>query len=481
MKFDMKKLTIYMAVLILLTGAAGCEGYFDINENPNRSTAADPAFLFTYAITDYATNRSIDFGTSAIAFSQIQAPGTFGVFVNPARYTISTNINGNTWNSLYSNQLVNLAEGIRIAEEQEPADFNASAQCKIVSALSYYTATMIWEDVPFSEALQPSEFPQPNFDSQKDVLESIMALLDEAIAQIDVASPQGIGSNDLIYEGDMGKWVRLANSLKFRILMVMADADPSKEEQIRAMLANADMVSSLDDNALFPFQNQSGNYNPIWRILDTYTGRDNICYFASEVTVDLMKSLDDPRIDVYFTPGPDADSLIGVAPGGAGSISTSARMSWSAGDEGIVRPGQPEIFFTYAEQLLLEAEATLRFEGDAAGADQLYRDGITASMTYYGLEAETIEAYLATLPDLATLSEADALEAIAQQQWIDFIERPLEAWTNWRRTEVPALELPFNAPTTDIIRRFRYPTNEANANTNTPTQKQLDDKMWFDL
>jgi len=130
--------------------------------------------------------------------------------------------------------------------------------------------------------------------------------------------------------------------------------------------------------------------------------------------------------------------------------------------------------------MFLEAEATLRFSNDAAGADALMREGVQASLDFYGVDAGDASAYLNSIPDLATLSAEDARDVISQQQWIDFIERPLEAWTNWRRTEVPALELPFNAPTTDILRRFRYPTTEANANNNTPTQQELDVKMWFD-
>lgn len=475
----MKRYTIRLTALLLLAGMWGCQGYFDINQNPNRSTAADPAFLFTNAITNFATNRSIDFGASAAAFSQIQAPGTFGVFVNPARYTISTFTNGNTWSSMYSNVLVNLNEAIRIAETSQPADLNASAQCKIFSALTYWSATMIWEDIPFSEALQP-DITQPQFDTQAEVLRGVVDLIDEALAQVDVDVPQGIGSNDLIYRGDMRKWVRLANSLKFRALMTMADADPSVSDEILAMLSNADMISAQADNAFFPFVNEPGNRNPIWRILDTYTGLDNICYFGSEATINLMKRLDDPRLAVYFVPGPAADTLIPVAAGGVGNIPESARMTWGDAAPAIIRPDQPDIYFTYAEQMLLEAEAELRFANDAGAADQLMREGVAASLSYYGVDQADIDAYLASLPDLAGLSAAAARDLIAEQQWIDLIERPLEAWTQWRRAEVPELELPFNAPTTDIIRRFRYPTNEANANTNTPVQKQLDDKMWFD-
>lgn len=475
MKSYIQKLT----VICLMFGLVGCEGYFDINQNPNRSTAADPAFLFTNAVTNYATNRAIDFGVSASAFSQIQAPGTFGVFVNPARYTISTFTNSNTWRSVYSNSLVNLSEAIKIAESSDPVNINGSAQCKIFSAFNYLTGTLIWEDIPFSESLQP-DITQPMFDTQEQVLQGVIDLLDEAIAQIDLANPLSIGSNDLLYGGDMTQWVKFANSLKFKTLMIMADADPSKSDEILAMMSSADMVEAAADNAIFPFQNAAGNKNPIWRILETYTGEDNICYFGSEATINLMKDLNDPRLSVYFTPGPAADTLIPVEAGGAGSIAESARMTWGMSAPAIIRPDQPEIFLTYAEQMFLEAEATLRFANDAAAADALMREGVQASLDFYGVDAGDASAYLNSLPDLSTLSADAARDAISQQQWIDLIERPLEAWTNWRRTEVPALELPFNAPTTDILRRFRFPDTEANANTNTPDQQELDAKMWFD-
>jgi hypothetical protein len=478
----MKQPLIYFFSLLLVWSMVGCEGYLDINENPNRTDAAEPAFLFTNAITNYATNRSIDFGMAAAGWSQIQAPGTFGVFVNPARYNISVFTNGNTWDGMYANTLVNLYEAIRIAEANQPADVNAAAQAKIFAALTWWSLTVIWEDVPFDEALQPETFTLPNVNSQEEVFNRILALCDEAIAQIDPAAPlPGIQSNDLIYQGDLSLWVRLANSLKFRTLMTMVDADPSKAEQIRGMLANADMLSTPDDLARFPFFDDAGNRNPIYLILTSFTGGDNICYFGSEATINLMKDLNDPRLATYFVPGPSADTLEPVTAGGAGSIARSARMTSGTEAPAIIRPDQPELLFTYAEQMLLEAEAELRFNSDAATADEKMRTGISASLSYYAVSEEATAAYLASLPDLGTLTPALAREAISQQQWIDLIERPLEAWTQWRRTEIPALELPFNAPTTGIIRRLRYPTNEANVNTNLPPQKQLEDKMWFDL
>src|SRR5690606_10056211 len=130
-----------------------------------------------------------------------------------------------------------------------------------------------------------------------------------------------------------------------------------------------------------------------------------------------------------------------------------------SGSNAIIRPDAPDILLSYSEQLLLEAEAIARgfVTGGLLAADEKYREGITTSLEYYGVSSSEIETYLNSSPALNTLSEDEAIEAIAQQQWIDFIQRPLEGWTNWRRTEVPALELPKGAQTGNLIRRFQYP------------------------
>ncbi|MGB3588333.1 MAG: hypothetical protein WBA23_17415, partial [Tunicatimonas sp.] len=62
---------------------------------------------------------------------------------------------------------------------------------------------------------------------------------------------------------------------------------------------------------------------------------------------------------------------------------------------------------------------------------------------------------------------------------IDQIIRPLEGWTTWRRTGLPNLEVPEGALTTGLFMRFPLPPDEVSANDNAPTQKPLDERMWF--
>ena len=481
----MKRFFIQVSAILMLFAIVGCRDYFDINANPNRSTSAEPAFLFSASMTAYSNTRAIETGPSAGSWSQIWAPGTFGVFVNPGRYVISPFTNGNTWRTVYTGLQKNLDQAIQIARRDVVVDNNAIAQCKIMSAHGYLFASSIWGDIPFSEAIDTS-IVAPKFDPQEDVMNGCIALLDEALDSMDVTSELGIKApNDFVYAGNMEQWAKFARSLKFRTMLTMSDAlGGANGDEMISMIREGGMISSQADNAFVPYNNSPIEQNPVWRILDTYTGRDNIVYFGSEALIEPMQDLNDPRVDIFFTPGPGADGeLQPNGPGEAGNPQTSARITWfndnGTPSNGIIRPDQPDLFFTYAEQMLLEAEVEFRF-GDKATADQRYRDGIRASCEYYEVSAAQIDAYLASLPDLNTLSEQEALRSIYIQQWIEYFERTIEAWTNWRRTEWPELSDPTNSPISGIIRRIQYPPLEVTSNPSIPNQKNLDDKMWFD-
>ena len=484
----MKRFKKYILVPVLIMLVASCESDFlDVNTSPNTSAEADPGLLFTNAIVDYSTNRTIDFGPTGMAISQLFSGGGSlgaGVFTRPERYIISIFVNGNTWRSHYRNDHKNLKLATDIAEASEPVQNNAAAQCKIFRAMIYWSTTVIWGDVPYSESINP-DFDQPNFDSQEQVLNGVLSLLDEAIAQIDPNSPLAIGSNDLIYNGDMDRWRKFAKSLKLRTLMTMVDADASKAAEIGALIAEGDMISSSADNAEFPFFSVPGNRNPFWETLSSFAGEQNIFYFASEATVNLMKSKDDPRLNVYFQPYPGGDpnsEITGVPPGGDASPSVHWVLSTAPrGTDGtveLVRPAAPDVLLSYQEQLFLEAEAIAR--GFAQGdADAKMREGIEVAMRSYNIDGADIDAYLAGIPTAT-------VKLIAEEAWIDMIVRPLEGWTHWRRTETngtgyPNLQLPDGAQTGNLMRRFPLPPDEVAANSNAPTVSPLDEKMWFDL
>lgn len=477
-----KKLYLYICLLFIGITLTSCEkDFLDVNDDPNQSTAADPALLFTGALNMYSNNRLIDYGSAGSFWAQTWSSGgslTFGTFNDPERYVISIFTNGNTWRGHFRDIQKNLGLATEIALAAEPQNRNAVAQSIIFRALTYYTSTMIWGDIPFSESFG-ADVDFPKFDKQEDVLNGIIVMLDSAKTYIDVDSPLKITSNDLIYKGDMVMWRKFANSLKFRTLMTMVDQDPAKAAEIAKMIADGDMLSSKEENAFFPFFDQPGNKNPRYRIVDEYTGGTNTWFIAPKVMVDLMKENNDPRLTVYFQPGRTAapDEYSGVAPGANGTTRTSVI------NEGILQPDDPDILFNHSEQLFLEAEAHARglAPGGLSVADAKMRKAIQANMAYWDISDAKATAYLNSIPSLTTLGQVAAQEKIETELWLSLQLRPFESWVHWRRgLEVPQLPLPIGTSASDIIRRLPYPPDELSANVNAPAVIQVDVKQWFD-
>ncbi len=105
-------------------------------------------------------------------------------------------------------------------------------------------------------------------------------------------------------------------------------------------------------------------------------------------------------------------------------------------------------------------------------------------MLYYGVEEAVAQSYVTTkLPDLTTVS--NPVKEIHLQHWVDLMDRPLDALTQWCRSgvegeEVPALTLPAGAPANPLFRRYESSPEESTANPNTPKDIHYYDKMWFD-
>lgn len=492
----MKNIKILILIL-LAVGFNSCEEYLDVNTDPNKSSSAEAGPIFTNVIVGYSTNRVIDLGPAVSTAAQLWSGGGSlgaGVFTNPERYTFSIFTTGNTWRTYYRDAIKDLALAAKNAEAA--GQTNAIAQCDIFSALVFYSATVLWGDVPFSEAVDV-DFDNvainnlnPVFDPQKDVLNGILGILDNAIAGID-ENPTSITSNDLIYGGDMVKWRKFAKSLKFRVLMTLVDQEPARASEIAAMVTEGDMISAAGDNAEFPFFTDPGNRNPFWGTLDTFAGGANFFYFASKVMVDIMKAKNDPRLTIYFTPYPAASASDPQTPTGApAGVSNIGFNPWVLSTGGLtnngtelVRPDATDVLFSVEEQLLLEAEAIARglAAGGLAAADAKLRAGIGAAMSRYSVSAAAQKSYLDDeIPDLTTQTAEQARQIIAEQEWIINVTRPIEGWTTWRRTEIPVLGLPDGANTTGLIRRLPLPPDELAANTSAPTGEELDVKMYFD-
>lgn len=462
----------------MLFGAFSCEEKLDINTDPLASTSADPLTVIPYVQAAYMARKETELGTRIMDVSQ-----HFSACFNSPRAGITTSfLTGNTWFMYYSLVLGNLVLLEQDARAAGEVQNNVAALAVIMKALAFYELSVIFEDIPFTEALDGVNFPAPAFDTQETVLKGTVDMLDEAVALIG-AIPDGafpIGSVDFIYSGDMDLWERFANSLQLRILMIIRSADPGYAlPRINTVLSRP-LIENNTQVASFPFFNNVGNQNSFANLNNTFFGTENNevvgVYAPSPVLRNLLVDNNDPRRDIFLTDingGDDFDN----PPMGSFSFGAFGAVISS----NCIRYTYPSVWFTPAEVSFYRAELAL--DGDVAGdADALTQQGVRQALEYWGgsidgataaIAAADIDAFVATFTGVT-------MNQLHEQQYLETFMRPVVSWNHVRRTRVPELDEVPGSVIGDFLQRFSIAPDEIGSNPNAADVQRADNgiPMW---
>lgn len=457
-----------VATLALALGASACgNGLTGLNVNPNQPNRVQPPLLFPDGVSDVvgrARGGSFDLTLTSLWAQQI----AMDRFTDEDRYSIRPdNIDG-YWSGFYSGGLQDFATIIALGDSG--ASPNVVAPALVMKSWTYGIMTDIWGDIPYSQANQGRAQLRPVYDSQQQIYAGLFADLKQANDMIN--GDPSYGTADLVYGGQVQEWKKFANSLRLRFAMRLTNVDPTTA-QTQALAAISDGVfTSNTDNAVLRWPGDGTNDSPIY---DNFTVRDD--QHVSQTLIDMMKSLYiatsgsdttfDPRLGVYADPvianlpdtvytgapnGLQDDSAIGIG------LTHTSRVGAAYRDI-----ASPSKLMTYAEVLFDEAELAARgwMDGDPAA---LYAQGIQASMEYNGISDDVAAAYIAS-PRVA-YNPATGLEQIALQKWIALYGEGTEAYSEYRRTNVPDLQ-PGPAAITNpkiVARRLTYPVSEQSLN-----------------
>ncbi|MEI9958939.1 MAG: SusD/RagB family nutrient-binding outer membrane lipoprotein [Ferruginibacter sp.] len=189
---------------------------------------------------------------------------------------------------------------------------------KILEAYATAQATDLFDDMPYTEAFQGinpifggTGNYTPKYDAQSVIYYSILDNLKKAAADLSATTLQPslydahrvLPAQDILFQGNLSKWIKLANSLRLRYAMRISDADAarSKSEIADLISSSAPLITLNTDNATLavgPTINSTGGsgttYIRAFYELGTST-------FAPKMMVDSMKSAVDPRLLVMFT------------------------------------------------------------------------------------------------------------------------------------------------------------------------------------
>jgi hypothetical protein len=342
------------------------------------------------------------------------------------------------------------------AEAQNAPHYAGVGKVLLANALG--VATDIWGDVPFSQALNP-ENVTPTYDPQPFVYEQIIDLLDAAISDLEagesVFSP---GNDDVIYQGNLNRWIKAAYALKARYFLHQSNVSPSAVSQA---LASAEQgFSSGFDDLSYRFLGSDIDANPIYQF---YQITPNAIISQQFV---LLMGISDPRFEYFIDiiPFTGGESKVGPALGAASS---------------------PLSFISYTEQKFIEAECLLR-GGQLPQAEATLQAAIRNSVeqsTFGEVSDEAIDNFVSGFTFNGDFEEDLAL--LIRQKYVALFTTA-EPWVDFRRTGYPAITpTPGGAtaanPNGEIPRRLIYPQFERLLNPNIPTPlPNMQTPMWWE-
>lgn len=476
---------IKFIILAIFIGVfSSCEDTLDINTDPLAATSADPNAVLPYTFVQYSARRVPELGTRICDVSQYISD----TFNSPALGVSSGTLTGNTWGMMYQQVLGNLSLVKRDAEAAGETSNNVNAIATIYSAYVFYELTSIWEDVPFTEALNGAEFPTPKFDTQETVLNGVVEMLDEGMTLIDNIPAEGsfsiTSTSDMFFGGDMAKWKVFANSLKLRVLMMLRNGGANVDAQINTTLGQ-DLMTSNDEAAYIEYSGSAGAENAYFTIITAFFGPDNESqdvFGPGDPIDELLNGTGDPRFDLWIARN-DLD-----APGNQRFPDPTTSVL----SNNVIRPSLPDVVMTPDEIDFYKAELALAGFTAAGDAETNYKNGVKNSLKWWGMDIPGIGVGVVTPTDSkASLTEAEidayvdglstpTVNDIYNEEYLASFLNPVLAWNHVRRNKVPVLETPPGSNISTILKRFTYPPDETSANPNTPANLATDIPMWFE-
>ncbi|MEO6820164.1 MAG: SusD/RagB family nutrient-binding outer membrane lipoprotein [Ginsengibacter sp.] len=495
----------YIVPLALVFAISSCsKSSFDINVDPN-NPANLPAKNLLPGIEKTLGDASASIGgiseTLEVYMHRItcrEAPNAYGV-------TGNSGFVDNVWIPYLSSGITNA--NIIIANAVPVNNFQYAGIAKLLKAFMFSQLVDIFGDIPFTEEGKLTEqILNPKFDDDATIYPALITMINDGIADlnnpaVNVLKP---GSDDLIYGGQVPKWIKMANTLKLKLYVQQWKVKDVKAD-VMALLAKPEtLISQTSENFQLPYS--VDNKNPgyadysaaqrtkdispwFYEIMKGYN--QNIFtditdpripyYWFNQLTPDQVATndgfkteyRDGPFVSIYFgSNGPNSgfaqqntQTVAGIYPVGgkyddkSGSGNATANKLTATSATGAA----PYRFITYADRLYLEAEMINvgQIPGDAraktlaAIKESFNQVDAVVSLTgaagvpkIVGVGNSPDSAYYAkVMTQYDNASTTKQLEIIMTQKWISSFGSAIDAYTDYRRTGFPVL---FNPNATGV-------------------------------
>jgi len=451
----MKKI-LFILVGFLITLGSCEDGFEEFSVDPNNPVVVPSSLIMgdVIRVTNNLNYWSFTGSDMGACWSQQWAKVQYN---DEERYIVRTGVVQSYWDGMYADVISDANDAYLFAVEEDNAAVQGAAL--VMQAYAFLMLTDIYGDIPFTEGIKATEGNfAPVYDSQETVYDGVLKLLTKADSTLAVGTGEFTATSDLVYAGDVSKWVKFANSLKFRALMrISGKRDVSSE--LQALVSSGKLFASTDEEAKMDYLDNDPNANPIFETI-VFGGRAE--YKVSDILVTMLNTFNDPRLPVYVQKNEDGEYR--GKPAGIKQLPSDDYnyTNVSAIGEKYLDPNLPGYMVGYTELMFLMAEAALN--GDISGdASTYYLKGIESSFAENGI-SDAYAAYVAQAPIILSATKATAEKQIGEQKWLALFGQGLESWIEWKRTQYPVLAPALESTLSTVPYRFAYPTLESSVN-----------------
>lgn len=361
----------------------------------------------------------------------------------------------NTFDSEWQNVYVYTLKQLKIAQKIAMAENNLTIKgiCQVMEASIMSTATALWGDIPYREAVDVQHFPNPSYDPQDQLIDDLILVIDDAL--INLNSNVGIGASDFLFNGNNAQWIKVAHSVKARLLLYKKEYGSATAEATLGIQEPGDDLVALhgtsfatDINLFFDFQEISrqgtmtAESTHLGKLLDPLSAGNR----------NHTKTDESARLANYYMGTSEANYMPNTQP------------------DGYFFANSPFPLHSAFETKLIAAECLL-YLGDFTGAlaklnehrdnlRQIYPTGIYTDFVATDFDPGEIEN-----PFGDKTAEQALLFEIHEEKWVSLYGQ-IEGFNEIRRTG-NSLGVPINLGT-KFPQRFLYSLDEINGNSNTP-------------
>jgi hypothetical protein len=357
------------ASLTLLAGGLSCtdDTMDKINEDINHPTKVSSNFVITAVETVSAFSVVGGDFNSYLAVCMEHEGGADGqMFDADQRYFVMEEPSSfnNNWAAVYNN-LAACKDIITICSEggSEAGNLINKGIAETLLAYNLALATDLFGDIPWAEALDYSRFMNPQLDNQEAIYRDIFAILDEALADLQSGSLSTVRNADIIYGGDVSKWVKAVYALKARYTLRLLGRSSDKTGDLNKILdyVSKSFTSAAEELKVDKYDGAT-MYNPMYAFC-----RSRDYYGLSKSLMDKFIARNDPRaeqvaVNATFEIISPSDEAYNPLPNGSG-VRKQKEYSQAATNWAETAPTQ---LLSYHELLFIKAEAQARLNQDAS-------------------------------------------------------------------------------------------------------------------